>query len=60
VVVQGAVARMDGASQKLRSLARQSRALGGVVSDRERADALEALARLYEKQARDLETREVA
>jgi hypothetical protein len=51
---------MDDGSQKLRSLARQTRALAGTVSDRERADALQALARVYEKQADDLEVRELA
>ena len=49
---------MDGATDKLRSLARQTRALGGSVSDRKRAAALEALARLYEKQDEELRTRE--
>jgi hypothetical protein len=49
---------MDG-SQKLRSLARQTRALAGTVSGRERADALRALARLYEQQAGELEVREL-
>jgi hypothetical protein len=51
---------MDGGPQKLRSLARQTRALAGTVSSRGRADALQALARLYEKQADDLELRELA
>jgi hypothetical protein len=51
---------MDGGPQKLRSLARQTRALAGTVGGRERADALQALARLYDKQADELELREVA
>jgi hypothetical protein len=51
---------MDGGPQKLRSLARQARTLAGYVSSRERAEALQALARLYEKQAEDLELRELA
>jgi hypothetical protein len=46
---------MDDASEKLRSLARQTRALSGAVSDRKRADALNALARLYEQQAKEVE-----
>ena len=49
---------MDG-PQKLRSLARQTLALAGTVSCRERADALRALARLYEQQAGELEVREL-
>jgi hypothetical protein len=55
-----ATRRMDGATQKLRSLARQTRALAGTVTGGERADALQALARLYEKQADELELRELA
>ena len=51
----GALGHMDGGSEKLRSLARQTRALAGTVSSRERAHALQVLARLYEKQAADLE-----
>ena len=51
---------MHDGPQKLRSLARQTRAFAGTVPDRERADALQALARLYEKQAEDLELRELA
>lgn len=38
-----------------RSLARQSRALSGATANRQRADALQALARLYEKQAAELD-----
>jgi len=45
---------MDDAAAKLRSLARQSRALSGTANPR-RAEALLALARLYEKQAKELE-----
>ena len=52
--------RMDGGTRKLRSLARQTRALAGTVMGRERADALQALARLYEKQADELELRELS
>lgn len=55
-----ATRRMAGGTQKLRSLARQTRALAGAVTGRERADALQALARLYEKQADELELRELA
>ena len=55
----GALFGMDG-PQKLRSLARQSRALACMISDRKRAEALQALGRLYEKQADDLEAREPA
>lgn len=50
---------MGEGAQKLRSLARQARALAGTVSGRESADALQALARLYEKQAGDLDVREL-
>ena len=53
-------ADMDGSPQKLRSLARQSRALSFMVTDRQRASALQSLARLYEKQAADLEARQLA
>ena len=45
---------MDGGAQKLRSLARQTRTFSVVVTDAERANALQALARLYENQAMDL------
>ena len=48
---------MDGGTQKLRSLARQTRALAGTVTDRGRADALQSLARLYETQAYELDLR---
>ena len=51
---------MDGSTQKLRSLARQTRALAGTVTGRERVDALQALARVYEKQADELELRQLA
>jgi len=53
----GTVASMDSGAEKLRSLARQSRALAGLISDRARVDALQGLARLYEKQAAELEAR---
>ena len=53
-------ASMASAPQKLYSLARQSRALAGTVSDRQRAEALRTLARLYERQAQELEIQEVA
>jgi hypothetical protein len=46
---------MNDCAQKLRSLARQSRALSGTIQSGQRAAALEALAKLYEKQAKDLE-----
>jgi hypothetical protein len=46
---------MDEAAQKLRLLARQSRTLSGATASPQRADALQALARLYEKQAKELE-----
>jgi len=46
---------MAGDPEKLRSLARQSRAFAGTVSDRQQAEALRGLARLYEKQAAELE-----
>jgi hypothetical protein len=46
---------MDECAQKLRSLARQSRALALIVADHERAKSLERLARLYERQAAELE-----
>jgi hypothetical protein len=55
-----AVAGMDGSPQKLRSLARQSRALSFMVTDRERASALQSLARLYEKQAAEVEAGQLA
>ena len=51
---------MDNGPQKLRSLARQSRAFALTVSDRQRVEALRALARLYEQQALDLESCELA
>jgi hypothetical protein len=41
--------------QKLRALARQTRAFSLTVSDRERARVLQSLARLYEQQAAELE-----
>lgn len=53
--VADAEASMDDAAQKLRSLARQSRTLAWTTANRQRADALQALARLYEKQAEELE-----
>jgi hypothetical protein len=46
---------MATASEKLRALARQSRTLSGMVADRKRAEALIALAGLYERQAREIE-----
>ncbi len=46
---------MATASEKLRALARQSRTLSGMVADRKRAEALIALASLYERQAREIE-----
>jgi hypothetical protein len=51
----GRSGRMDDAAQKLRSLARQSRALSAATRNQQRANALQALARLYEKQAKELE-----
>jgi hypothetical protein len=49
------LAGVDNAPEKLRSLARQSRALAGLASDRARAQALHSLARLYEQQASECE-----
>ena len=43
-----------GAPEKLRLLARQARGLAAAASDRQRSDALEALARLYEQQASEI------
>jgi hypothetical protein len=57
---QSAETEMKGASQKLRSLARQSRALACTLSDRQRVEALQSLARLYDKQAEDFEAQELA
>lgn len=51
---------MDLATQKLHSLARQARALSATVPDRRRAYALEALAQLYERQAKEVEALEAA
>ena len=45
---------MTSHQEKLELLARQSRALASVAKSRERADALEELARLYERQAKEL------
>ena len=50
-------ADVEGA-QKLRSLARQSRVLAAAAGDRQRATALQALARLYDGQAAELEAGE--
>ena len=49
---------MATASQKLRALARQSRTLSSMVSDRKRAQSLIALASLYERQALEIEASE--
>jgi hypothetical protein len=46
---------MDESAQKLRSLARQSRALALIVADEKRTKSLQSLARLYERQAVELE-----
>jgi len=46
---------MESSIQKLKSLARQSRALSFVVTNRERSQSLESLAQLYERQAAELE-----
>ena len=46
---------MDGSAQKLRALARQSRALSLMVKDVQRVRALESLARLYDEQAAEIE-----
>lgn len=56
----GAPAAMGEDSHKLRSLARQSRALAKTVSDRQRSAALEALASLYERQATEMEVLELS
>jgi len=52
----GRLGTVTDAPQKLRLLARQSRILAVNVLDGERAIALQSLAQLYEKQARELET----
>ena len=49
---------MATASEKLRALARQSRTLSSMVSDRKRAQSLIALASLYERQALEIEASE--
>jgi hypothetical protein len=54
-MVETALTGMNCAAHKLRSLARQARAMSGRVSDRQRVRALEALARLYEQQAQESE-----
>ena len=46
---------MDESARKLRSLARQSRALSLIVMDPQRAQALQALARIYDRQAAELD-----
>jgi hypothetical protein len=51
---------MDAAPEKLRALARQARALSARTIDRQRAHALEALARLYERQAHEVDALELA
>jgi hypothetical protein len=51
---------MNEAPQKLRSLARQSRTLSRAVTNWQQAEALQALAKVYEKQAQDLETPELS
>jgi hypothetical protein len=51
----GDLSVMDDSAQKLRSLARQSRALSAVVPEAGRAQSLQSLARLYERQAFELE-----
>ncbi len=45
---------MSTCTDKFRLLARQARTLAATVSDSNRADALSALAMLYDKQAADL------
>ena len=49
---------MTHGSEKLRALARQSRAMAMLVRDPLRARSLISLADLYEKQAIEIETRE--
>jgi hypothetical protein len=51
---------MDQDPEKLRALARQAKALSVTTTDRQRSHALEVLARLYERQAKDLEALEPA
>ena len=46
---------VDESAPKLRSLARQSRALALIVADEKRTKSLQSLARLYERQAAELE-----
>jgi hypothetical protein len=48
---------MDYGSEKLRALARQSRAMSMLVRDPVRARSLLSLADLYERQAREAEAR---
>jgi hypothetical protein len=48
---------MADASEKLRALARQSRALSTLVQDSSRAQSLLSLASLYERQAAEIEER---
>jgi hypothetical protein len=60
VAYHGRSAEMDQAPEKLRALARQARALSAMAIDRHRSQALDTLARLYERQAKDLEALEPA
>jgi hypothetical protein len=48
---------MDHGSEKLRALARQSRAMSMLVRDPLRARSLLSLANLYERQAQEAEAR---
>ena len=52
-------AAMDEGAQKLRSLARQSRAFAAVVAERQRARSLEALAKVYDRQANEIKLNEL-
>jgi len=54
-IVRARSSRMNDCAQKLRFLARQSRALSRAIQSGQRAAELEALAKLYETQAKDLE-----
>ena len=46
---------MATASEKLRALARQSRTLSTMVTDRKQSESLISLASLYERQAQEIE-----
>lgn len=58
-VLASALLLMNDASLKLLSLARQTRALSRACASREQAEALQGLAKVYERQARELENSEL-